>query len=122
MAQKLVTESTSAATDVGEFITDLDGGMFDHKLSVALSRVAAAVIDHDKAGEVVIKLHFKRIPGTHQVHITHGLKFTQPTSHGKVSEEESLDTPMYVGKFGKLSLSPESQMAFLDRQGKQVNT
>lgn len=67
MAQKLVPESTSAATDVGEFFTDLDGGMFDHKLSIALSRVAAAVIDHDKAGEVVIKLNFKRIAGTHQV-------------------------------------------------------
>lgn len=121
MAQKLVPESTSAATDVGEFFTDLDGGMFDHKLSIALSRVAAAVIDHDKAGEVVIKLNFKRIAGTHQVHITHGLKFTQPTSNGKVSEDETLDTPMYVGKYGKLSLAPESQLAFLDRRGKPVD-
>ena len=29
--------STSAATDVAEFITDLDGGQFDRMLSIALS-------------------------------------------------------------------------------------
>ena len=45
-----VTNTSAAATDVGEFITDLDGGSFDRKLSIALSQVAAATIDHDKTG------------------------------------------------------------------------
>lgn len=114
-------QSQSAATDVGEFITDLDGGMFDRKLSIALSQVAAAVVDHDKAGEVNIKLGFKKIPGTHQVHVTHAMKYVKPTMDGKSSEEESRTTALHVGKFGKLTLAPENQMAFIDKQGNHVS-
>jgi hypothetical protein len=109
--------STSAATDVGEFISDLDGGMLDHKLSIALSQVAAAAVDNDKAGEVNLKFTFKKIPGTNQVHCEHVLKFCKPTMDGKASEEEKRTTPMHVGKYGRLTLAPENQMAFLDRQG-----
>lgn len=41
----------SAATDVPEFITDLDGGMFERILSQALSETAAAAVDHGKVGK-----------------------------------------------------------------------
>lgn len=102
-------QSTSAATDVAEFISDLDGGQFERKLSIALSQVSAAVVDHDKAGEVTLKLSMKKIPGTSQVHVDHTLKFTRPTESGKQSEEESRVTPLHVGKYGSLSLTPEDQ-------------
>lgn len=108
---------TSAATDVAEFFEDLDAGVFDRKLSIALSQVAAATVDHDKVGEVSIKLSFKKIPGTSQVHISHELKYSKPTLDGKAGEEEKRTTPMHVGKYGKLTLAPENQMAFMDRQG-----
>jgi hypothetical protein len=36
---------------------------------------------------------------------------------GKAGEEEKRNTPMHVGKFGKLSLSPENQLAIFDRAG-----
>lgn len=111
-------QSTSAATDVGEFITDLDGGMFDRKLSVALSQVAAAAMDHGGTGEVHVKFSFKKIPGTAQVHCEHALKFSKPTPDGKAGEEEKRSTALHVGKFGALSLAPANQMAFLDRAGK----
>lgn len=114
--------SPSAATDVGQFITDLDGGVFDHKLSVAISAVAAATVDNDREGEVSIKLKFKRIPGTSQVHCEHTLKFTRPTLDGKASEEEKRTTPLHVGKFGKLSIAPENQMSFLDRAGQPLKS
>ncbi|MBX3653242.1 MAG: hypothetical protein KF686_03595 [Ramlibacter sp.] len=106
---------TSAATDVGEFITDLDGGVFDRKLSIALSQVAAATVDNDKAGEVSIKLTFTRIPGTSQVRCEHTLKFVKPTMDGKAGEEEKRSTVLHVGKFGALSLAQPSLM------GKQSN-
>lgn len=109
--------SQSAATDVGEFITDLDGGMFDRKLSIALSQVASAVVDYDKAGEVTVKFSFKRIAGTQQVHVTHAMKYTRPTMDGKASEEESRTTSLYVGQYGKLGLFPQEQTSFLNRQG-----
>lgn len=111
------TSSASAATDVGEFITDLDGGVFDRKLSAALSQVAAAVVDHDKTGEVSIKLTLKKIPGTSQVHCEHVLKFNRPTSDGKASEEEKRTTALHVGKFGRLTLAPENQLSMFDRSG-----
>jgi hypothetical protein len=79
------TQTTAAVTDVGEFMTDLDGGMFDRKLSSALSQVAAATVDNDKAGEVSLTFKFEHIKGTSQVQCTHLLKFTKPTMDGKTS-------------------------------------
>lgn len=97
-------DTTAAATDVSEFITDLDGGQFERKLSIALSQVAAAVTTHDKAGKVTIELSFAQIPGTSQVACEHILKFIKPTLNGKSSEEEKRATVLHVGRFGKLSL------------------
>jgi hypothetical protein len=109
--------SNSAATDVAEFFSDLDGGVFDRKLSIALSQVAAASVDYDKVGKVSIEFSFKKIPGTHQVHCEHLLKFTRPTLDGKAGEEEKRTTPLHVGKFGRITLAPENQLAFVDRNG-----
>lgn len=114
--------SDSAATDVGEFITDLDGGVFDRKLSIALSQVAAATVDNDKAGEVNVKFSFKRIPGTSQVHCEHTLKFSKPTMDGKAGEEEKRTTALHVGKFGRLTLAPESQFTFMDKKTGEIFT
>lgn len=102
------TETTAAQTDVGEFITDLDGGQFEHMLSVAVSRVAAAVVDHDKKGEVRIDLKFERIAGTHQVRVKHTVKFTQPTQRGKSIENADGATVLHVGKYGKVSIAQQS--------------
>ena len=113
-------QSTAAATSVSEFFEDLDGGVFDRKLSVALSTVAAASIDNEKAGEVNIKFTFKKIPGTSQVHCEHTLKFTRPTMDGKAGEEETRTTPLHVGKFGRLTLAPENQMSFIDRHTGEI--
>ncbi len=109
--------STSAATDVGEFITDLDGGQFDRMLSIALSQVAAGTCDNDGKGEVVVKFSFEKVPGAQQVICKHGLKFTRPTADGKAGEEVTRKTALHVGKFGRLSLAPENQMAMFDRAG-----
>ena len=111
------TSSTSAATDVGEFITDLDGGQFDRMLSIALSQVAAGTCDNDGKGEVAIKLAFEKVPGSSMVTCKHTLKFTRPTADGKASEEVTRKTALHVGKFGRLTLAPENQMAMFDRSG-----
>ncbi len=98
----------SAATDVSEFITDLDAGMFERILSQALSETAAASIDHGKIGEVTIKFKIERIAGTHQVRLQHDVKFSKPTSMGRASEETSGATVLHVGKYGRLSLAQPS--------------
>jgi hypothetical protein len=96
---------SAAATDVAEFVTDLDGGQFEVMLSTALSRVAAAVIDYERKGKVSVTFDISKIAGTHQVRIAHGVKFSNPTSMGMQSEEIETATVLHVGKGGALSLA-----------------
>lgn len=97
---------SGAATDVGEFLTDLDAGQFDAMLSVALSKTAAAVVDKEKKkGKVTITLDFEAIKGTHQVRVAHTVKYIAPTMSGKSSEEAGGATVLHVGRNGRLSLA-----------------
>ena len=112
--------STSAATDISEFITDLDGGQFDRKLSIALSQAAAASVDNQKEATVTVKFKLKPIGGSHMAHVDHTLEFKKPTESGSTSETETRTTTMHVGKFGKLSLAPENQMVMFAKDGKAV--
>lgn len=109
--------SNSAATDVGDFLAELDGGHFERMLSIALSESAAAAVDHAKKAVVTLQLSIEPIKGTHQVQIEHKLSFSRPTLEGKRSEEATRSTPMHVGKYGALSISPPNQLAFLDKAG-----
>lgn len=108
-------DTTRAATDIPEFIGELDGGVFEHMLSVALSEVSANVVDHQKKGSVSINFEIERIPGTHQVRIAHVLKFVKPHSLGKSSDEVNGATVFHTGKFGRLSLA---QPSLLEKGGK----
>lgn len=107
----------AAATDVATFIEDLDGGNFESAASVALSESAAAAVDFKKPAKITIEIELKPITGTHQVHAFHTIKYTRPTETGKRSEEATRSTAMHVGKFGKLTLMPESQSSMFDRAG-----
>ena len=109
----------SAATDVQEFITDLDGGTFDIALSMALSESAAAAIDHKRKAKVTVVFDIERIPGTHQVRIAHALKFSKPTGTGNRSEDMSGATVLHVGKYGALSLT---QPSLLEKSKQQTIT
>ena len=44
-----------------------------------------------------------------RVKISHKLKMVTPTKRGKKSEEDTTETPMWVGKGGKLTILPEDQ-------------
>jgi len=101
----------SGATDVPEFLSDLDGGQFERLLGAVLSQVAAACVDREKQGEVSIALKIKPIKGTHQVEVLHKLAFTRPTETGKASEDSERITVLYVGKGGAMSLA-QAQLSF----------
>jgi hypothetical protein len=96
-----------AATDVAEFLTDLDGGQFETMLSVAVSQVAAAAIDHERKGKVKIELDFEKIKNTHQVVVTHTLKFEKPSRLGSTSETVKGGSVLHVGKGGRLTLAQQ---------------
>lgn len=101
-------DTARAATDVAEFLTDLDGGQMEHLLSIALSETAAAVVDRSRKGAVTLTLSFEHIPNTRQVAVGHKITFTKPTSSGKVSEESEGATVLHVGRYGALSLAQPS--------------
>lgn len=102
------------STNVERFIADLDGGVFEQKLSHILSDVAGAVVDHGKKGQVIIKMDITQIGSSHQVAIAHTLQYKRPTSKGTASEDETTATPMHVGKKGALTFFPEKQIGLFD--------
>jgi len=99
----------SNPTDIGQFIADLNGGVFDESVSMLLSTVAAAVVDHKKVGSVQLNFSMKPVGEGNQITITHEVKFTQPKARGKIIENDTTDTIMYVGIGGKTTLLPETQ-------------
>lgn len=111
-----------AATDVAEFVTDLEGGYFAQQLSVALSEVAAAVVDHDKKGSVTVKLDVELIKGTHQVRIAHTVNFKKPTRTGEAGEKAGGATVLHVSKGGRLSLAQPDMLENAARQDRIPGT
>lgn len=109
------TGAAAAATDVPEFISDLDGGQLERALSVALSRVASHVVDREKAGKVTLSLSIQPIKGTHQIAVDADLSYSHPTLKGKTSESAESTTVLHVGRFGRITLA---QQPLLDQQGK----
>ncbi len=105
------------STNIQAFFADLDAGIFEEKLSKILSEVAGAVVDHDKTGKVTIQLELKRIGNSYQIAIDHKLTYVKPTSKGKISEENTTQTPMHVGSGGALSLFPENQAQLFNKHG-----
>lgn len=99
-------------TDVNALLDDLDAGVFREKIARALSDVAHGVVEYSKAGKVVITLELKQIADSRQVDMSHKLTYVAPTAKGKRSEENTTQTPLYVGRGGKLTLFPENQGKF----------
>lgn len=88
------------ATDPGEFIANLNAGVFANQLGKALSAVAGAVVDHGKKGQVKVTFDISQIGESHQVRIAHKLEFTEPTKRGSRREDTALETPMFVTEDG----------------------
>lgn len=103
-------------TDTAAFLEELNGGAFANQIGHALSEVAAGVVDHGKAGKLVITLDFSQIGESSQVKIKHKLDYKVPTKRGTRSENTSLDTPMHVGSGGKITLFAEKHDQLFSRE------
>lgn len=108
------------ATNVNELLSDLDGGVFEQKLSQMLTEVGQAAVNHGRVGKVTVEFTMKQIGQSSQITLDHKLSYTRPTSKGKVSEENTTQTPVYVSRKG-LTLFPENQTDMFDRTGNVVN-
>jgi len=97
-----------AKTNIHEFLGELDAGIFENKLAIALSEVALGVLNHDKKGTVKIEFSLDKMDSdSPSVSIQHKLSYVKPTKRGKSAEEDTTATPMYVHKGGALCATPE---------------
>lgn len=96
-------------TNLPGLLGDLNAGVFEQQLNTAISDIAANVCTHGKKGELIVKFSFKQIGDSNQVAMTHSLKSVVPMARGRIIEESASDTPLHVGRGGKLSLYPEEQ-------------
>lgn len=97
--------------DFAELLPDLDGGVFNEKLSRALQEAAEATVyqgENNKKGKVKVEFTLKRIEGSQQLAVEHKLVYEKPTRRGKSSEEDVTTTALYVGQRGKLSIMPDA--------------
>ncbi|MDH0063189.1 hypothetical protein [Leclercia adecarboxylata] len=104
--------SNERLTDVPEFMGELDGGVFQNKIAVALSEVAFGVLNNGQKGKVTLTFELDRMSNSveeKRVMIKHKLAYVRPTPRGKSSEEDSTETPMYVNRGGKLTILQEDQ-------------
>lgn len=97
--------------DIGQLLSELDGGVFAQKIARALADTAANVVHTGKKGKVTITFDLKRIAESHQVEVNHTVKFAKPTEKGSVVEDNSTKTPLYVGSNGYIGIMPQAQMA-----------
>jgi hypothetical protein len=98
-------ENTRAATNVPDFVSELAAGQFESMFSIGVSETAAAVLMHERKGEVSVQLKFSHIPGTNQVRIESITKFKRPTATGSAGEDAKGATVMHVGPRGRLTLT-----------------
>ncbi|MGC6233521.1 hypothetical protein VU677_22580 [Hafnia paralvei] len=104
--------SNDRMTVVPDFLGELDAGIFVNKIAAALNNTALGVLNNGGKGQVVLTFDIDRLSNSveeKRVGIKHKLKFVTPTPRGKQSEEGTTETPMYVGKGGKLTILQEDQ-------------
>jgi len=105
--------------DVADILGDLDAGVFQRKVSRALSDTAMAVTTQDgkaRKGKVTITFDIVRLSDNgNQVNVVHSLNYSLPTRRGKKSETDASETPLYVGPAGVLTMLPFKQTELFDK-------
>lgn len=91
---------------------ELDAGVYVQKVARALADTALGAVTTNKAGKVVLTIDVKQIGVSNQVMLKHSIKMVKPTAYGRVTEENSTETPVYVGVRGKLTALPDKQETF----------
>lgn len=102
------------STYVKEFMEELDVGEFEKKVGAALTAVAIGVMRNDSGtakGRVTIDFELGML-SAEKINVKSKLKYVKPTSGGVQTEEDTTETPMYIGRTGKLSVLPPKNGLF----------
>ncbi|HBR1419131.1 TPA: hypothetical protein L9L58_004349 [Klebsiella quasipneumoniae subsp. similipneumoniae] len=104
--------SNDRMTNVPDFLGELDAGVFINKIAGALNTAELGVLNNGSKGKVVLTFDIDRMGNSieeKRVMIKHKLQYITPTPRGKVSEEDTTETPMFVNRGGKLTILQEDQ-------------
>ena len=97
-------------TNINDFINQLNAGVFKDKAALVLSEAALGTVLHGhgkRKGEVTIKLTLQQVGDNEQIIISHKISHKTPTKRGFKSEEDTTETPMFVGKGGVMSVTQQ---------------
>lgn len=104
-------------------LEDLDAGVFQAKIAAALKEAAIGTNAHRRKGTVTVTFTMEPIGDSSQIKCTHALKAITPTAKGKITVENTTNTPLYVSGKGELSLFPvQEQERMFERDGTPRST
>lgn len=118
-----LSQTPAAPPDFVPVFEELDAGLFSRKVAAAIAETALAVVNAESAkqtGEVALEFKIARIGEGAQISMTHRLKFSRPTRRGKRSENDVTLTLLYVGKGGKLTVTPDTQIDLFKKEERKV--
>lgn len=99
---------TQRTYDFSITLGELDAGIFLTKLSAAMRDTALGVVENHRKGKVLLELSLEQQGDSNQVLMAHKLRYDKPTQRGKLIEENTTSTPLWVSANG-LTLLPDSQ-------------
>lgn len=105
-----MSEGKRNLTSIAELLGEMNGGTVEQMANIAISDAALNVMEFDKNGEITLKIKLQRIGESQQVNAVATLSYKIPTKRGSRSEDYAVDTPLYVGKGGRLTVLPENQI------------
>lgn len=105
-----MSEGKRNLTSIAELLGEMNGGTVEQMANIAISDAALNVMEFDKNGEITLKIKLQRIGESQQVNAVATLSYKIPTKRGSRSEDCAVDTPLYVGKGGRLTVLPENQI------------
>lgn len=106
-----------------DVLEELDAGIFHRKTSHAVAQVALAVVNAEsrkQTGKVTLEFNIERIGEGAQVNMTHKLAYQKPTLRGKVNETDETQTLLYVGKGGKMTVTPDTQLELIGKTQREI--
>ena len=91
-------------TKVDNFLSELSAGILTEKLGHILSKAAEAATVNRKQATVSMTLTLKPVGESSQVIVSAKLANSVPTKRGKSTEDDTTDTPMFVGIGGEMTI------------------
>ncbi len=111
-----MNEGKRKLTSITELLAELNGGTVEQLFNLAISDAAANVLEFDKKGKVTLTIDMSRIGESQQVNAVSTLSYKIPTKRGSRSEDYGIDTPLYVGAGGRLTVLPDNQIDMLTKR------